>query len=65
MLYLSFTGGQRVDGDMIEVSDLLPAFQTVDASGATFDSASEELSRLKAGTIAAVKMAAQEPNHHT
>ena len=40
LLYLSFTGAQRADGELVEVGDAIPAFAGVDDTGAEFDSAS-------------------------
>ena len=45
-LYLSFTGGQRVDDQRIKVGDAMPAFAGVDDTGAEFDSASLKGSRV-------------------
>jgi O-antigen ligase len=36
-LYLASTGAQRVDGDMIEVGDKIPAFSAPDDDGNAFD----------------------------
>jgi len=46
LLYLSFTGAQRADGELVEVGDAIPAFTGVDDSGAEFDSASLKGSRV-------------------
>jgi O-antigen ligase len=37
LIYLTATGAQRVDGDMIEVGDKIPAFSAQDDDGNTFD----------------------------
>lgn len=46
MLYLSFTGGQRTEGDTVDEGDALPAFTSADETGAPFDSASLQGSRV-------------------
>jgi len=38
LLYLVATGAQKVDGEVIEVGDPLPAFTALDENGETFDS---------------------------
>lgn len=40
LIFLTATGAQRVDGEMIEVGDKVPAFSGVDDQGDAFDSAS-------------------------
>jgi hypothetical protein len=45
-LFLSSTGKQRVDGDMVAVGDTIPAFSAPDQSNTTFDSASLAGSRV-------------------
>jgi hypothetical protein len=45
-LFLSSTGKQRVDGDMVAVGDTIPAFSAPDHGNATFDSASLAGSRV-------------------
>jgi hypothetical protein len=37
LIYLTATGAQRVDGDMIEVGDKIPAFSAQDDDGNTFN----------------------------
>ncbi len=46
LLFLSSTGKQRVDGDMIVVGNTIPAFSAPDQGNATFDSASLAGSRV-------------------
>ena len=46
MLYLIFTGAQKVADTMVEVGDVLPAFTTTDDKGESFDSASLAGSRV-------------------
>jgi hypothetical protein len=45
-LFLSSTGKQRVDGDMVAVGDTIPAFSAPDHGNATFDSANLAGSRV-------------------
>ena len=46
ILFLSSTGKQKVEGDMIEVGDTIPAFSAPDHTNVTFDSASLAGSRV-------------------
>lgn len=40
MLYLVFTGAQKVSDNMVNVGDQIPAFTATDDQGSTFDSSS-------------------------
>jgi len=46
LIFLTATGAQRVDGDMIEVGDSIPAFSAPDDEGNSFDMASLAGSRV-------------------
>ena len=46
LLFLTATGAQRVDGEMIEVGDKIPAFSGIDDEGVAFDSTNLKGSRV-------------------